>query len=227
MRPLSPAAAELTWAGASIIVCGVALALSQGGRGDPRAGAVGLAGAILVLWVLWGAGAVRRAIRLALPVRPLWALEASTATLARVLLTQTAPLAALAVGASALGAETIPGAPSAAAGALCGAGLASLLAAGRVRRAEEALGRRLLRRPRWGRLLDRRSLYLEPASPAARPSGSARAPWPSHRPPARPQRAAIELEPANGPARHAVGVGVRSLRRPAQRPPEPPPPGSS
>lgn len=224
MRPLSPAALELSWAGASILACGIALAaaLAGGGGADARAGGLGLAGALLLLWVPWGARAVRRAIRLALPVASRWSMEGTGTTLSRVLLTQTLPVTAVAAGAAALAGDHAEGAPSAAAGALCGAGLTALLAAGRVRRAERALGRRLLRRPRWGRLLDRRSLYLEPRAARARPAAAPSGPWPAHRPPPRPPRAAIELEPANGPARHPTGVGLRSARPPAQRPPGPP-----
>jgi hypothetical protein len=141
----------------------------------------------------------------------------------RVLLTQTAPLAALAVVVAVAGEGRVDGASAGAAGALVGAGACGLLAAGRMRHAERALGRRLLREPRWGRLLDRRALFLEPESLSDRPAGSAAGPWPAHRPPPRAPRAAIELEPANAPATHAVGVGVRTLRpRPPQRPPGPP-----
>ena len=227
MRPLSPAVAELRWCGGSILACGLALAVAQGGGGDVRAGGLGLACALLVLWVLWGAGAVRRAIRLALPVRPRWSLEGTGATLARVLLTRTLPVAALAAAAGVAGGDRLAGAPSAAAGALCGAGITALLAAARVRRAERALGRRLLRRPRWARLMDRRSLYLEPDSAPVLPARVFPSPWPVHRPPPRASRTAIELEPANGSANHAVGVGIRRPRpRPAQREPRPPSPGS-
>ncbi len=228
MRPLSPAVAELRWSGSTIAACGLALAALGGGAVDVRAGGLGLAGAVLLLWVATGARVVRRAIRLAMPVRPRWGLEDTSATAVRVLLTQTAPLAAVAVAATAAGGGRFAGAGSAAAGALVGAGVCALLAAERMRSAERALGRRLLRQPRWGRLMDRRALFLEPQSLRDRPAAPATTPWPAHRPPPRAPRAAIELEPANPPARHAVGVGVRTLRRAPtpQRPPGPSPPGS-
>jgi hypothetical protein len=228
MRPLSPAVAELRWSGSTIAACGLVPAALGGGAVDVRAGGLGLAVAVLVLWVATGARAVRRAIRLAMPVRPRWGLEGTSATALRVLATQTAPLAALAVAATVVTRDRVDGAGSAAAGVLLGVGVCALLAAGRMRAAERALGRRLLREPRWGRLVDRRALFLEPESLRDRPSPPATTPWPAHRPPPRAPRAAMELEPANPPARHAVGVGVRTLRRApdGQRPPGPSPPGS-
>jgi len=225
MRPLAPAVTELHVAGVSVLACAAALALG-GGIADPRATGLGVAAAVILVWVPWGAGAVRRAIRLALPVRPRWALEDTASTVGRVLVTQTVPLAALAVGATVVG-ERVAAAPSAATGALAGVGACAVLAAARIRDAERTIGRRLLREPRWGRLLDRRSLFVEPAALADRPAGAAVAPWPAHRPPPRVPRAAIELEPANPSAVHAVGVGVRTLRAPpSQGPPRPPSSGS-
>lgn len=212
MRPLAPAAFELRWAGGSVTAAAAALAYAGTAWDEPRGLAVGLAAAVLLLWVLTGAATVRRAIRLALPVRPRWTLESTAATVGRVLLMQTLPLTAIATAAGIAAGDRVEGAGAAAAGALAGAGFSLLLAAGRVRRAERALGSRLLRRPRPGHLLDRRSLYVEPATLAERPAGSTSSPWSVHRPPSRSPRAAIELEPANGSARHAVGVGLRTLR---------------
>lgn len=212
MRPLSPAAFELRACGVALVACGVVLAAGAAPAGDPRAGGLGLAGALLVVWVLCGARAVRRATRLALPVGPRWSLETAGATVARVGLAQVAPTVAFVAVAGALGAGRAAGAPSAAAGALVGIGLAALLAASRIRAAERALGRRLLRRPHVGPPLGRRSLYLEPVSLAAGPGGATpAAPWPAHRPAVRPQRSAIEMEPVNGAARHTTGVSTPRL----------------
>ncbi len=208
-----------------LLAAGVGLGAAAGAVGEPRAAALGLGGAVIVLWTLWGAGAVRRAIRLAMPVRPRWSIEPTATTLVRVLLVQVLPVAVLAAAAGIVGERFEPWAPAAAAGALGGVGISALLAASRVRRAERTGGRRLLREPRWGRLLDRRSLFMEPESLAV-PGGRTATPWPAHRPPPRTPRAAIELEPANGPARHAIGVGVRTARVPAQRPGGPSGPSS-
>lgn len=216
MRPLAPAATELSVAGAALLACGVVLAGARGLGDDPRAAGLALAGTALALWVPWGAAAVRRAIRLALPVRPRWSLESTGATVVRVLITHTLPPAAVATAVATTGAGYAPWAPAAAAGALVGVGVVALLAAARVRRAERVLGRRLLRQPGWGGPMGRRSLHLEPETLAERPGGTVVAPWPAHRPPPRVQRTAIELEPANAPARHPVGVAVRTLRSPAQ-----------
>jgi hypothetical protein len=215
MRPLAPAAFELRCTGAGLLACGalVALvALPGAGRSDLEAAALGLAVALLALWGLWGAQATRRAIRLALPVAGRWAFEATPRTLVRVAGLQVLPAAAVAAAAALAAGGRLEAAPAAAAGALCGAGLTALLCAARVRRAERSRGRRLLREPRRGLPLARRAFYLEPEVLAPRPSGRPPAPWPAHRPPPRPQEAAIELEPANGPARHASGV--RYPRRP-------------
>ncbi|MGD9573466.1 MAG: hypothetical protein AB7O78_19965 [Thermoleophilia bacterium] len=226
MRPLSPAALELRWGGGLLLAAGAGMGVALDAAAEPRAAALGLAGAVIVLWTLWGAGAVRRAIRLAMPVRPRWTMESTTATLTRVLLAQVLPLVALAGAAAVAGERFAPWAPAAAAGALCGAGVAVLLAAARVAKAERTGGRRILREPRVGRLLGRRSLFLEPEPLAAQPGGRGAQPWPAHRPPPRAPRAAIELEPANGPARHAVGVGLRTARAPSQPPGGPSGPSS-
>jgi hypothetical protein len=216
MRPLVPAAFELRCAGTGLLACGLVLALATlpgAGREGLEAGALGLAVSLTALWALWAARAIRRAARLALPVSGRWAFEATPRTLGRVAAAQVLPVAAVAALAAVAAARASEGAPAAAAGALCGAGLTGLLCASRVRRAERARGRRLLREPRRGRPLDRRAFYLEPEALAPRPSGRPPAPWPAHRPPPRAQEAAIELEPANGRARHAAGV---RYPRPAQ-----------
>ncbi len=219
MRPLAPAVTELGVAGATLLACGAGLAGAGGVGDDPRAAGLALAGTVLGLWVLWAAGAVRRAIRLALPVRPRWGLESTGATVLRVLVTHVLPPVGVAVAAATLGAGHAPWAPAAAAGAVAGTGVVALLAAARVRRAERVLGRRLLRQPGWGSPMGRRSLHLEPESLAGRPGGAAASPWPAHRPPPRPQRAAMELEPANPPAQHPVGVGIRTARPRRDQPP--------
>ncbi|HET6690210.1 MAG TPA: hypothetical protein VFG74_05040, partial [Miltoncostaeaceae bacterium] len=132
-------------------------------------------------------------------------------TLLRVLITRTVPAAALAAGGAVAAAPYGEATGAAAAGALIGAGVAALLAAQRVRRAERVGGRRLLHAPALLCPLGRSSLFLEPVALADGPGGPrpAAAPWPSHRPPQRTPRAAIELEPANGAALHGAGVRPR------------------
>jgi hypothetical protein len=212
MTPLAPAVFELRAIGLTIAGCGLAGALAVG---DPtpeelRAGAAGLAASLLLLWVLGGARAARRAALLALPVAPRWRLEAPAVTLLRVLVARTLPAAALAAGAAVAAAPYVEGTGAAAAAALLGAGASALLAASRVRAVERVRGRRLLHAARLMRPLDRNSLFLEPSALAERPEGPrVPSPWPSHRPPPRAPRAAIELEPANGAARHGAGVRGR------------------
>ncbi|WP_217913028.1 hypothetical protein [Miltoncostaea marina] len=210
MRPLSPAAFELRAAGAALLAAAAALGAGPVWAGGARAAGLGLCAAVAVI-ALRGAAALRRATRLALPVLPAWELEPARATLARVALAHAAPATAGAAVAGHLLRDRAPGAPAAAAGALAGAGLAVLLGAARVRRAERALGRRLLREPGAGLPLGRRSLHLEPLLPAHGPRRSGPAPWTAHRPPAPPRGAAIELEPANGASRHPVGVRTPRL----------------
>lgn len=220
MTPLVPATFELRCAGAALLAWGAvvtAAALPSAGQDDLRAAGVGLAASLLVLWYLWGSGAIRRATRLALPVGPRWSLEPTGTTLARVAAFQVLPFGVVVVAAAVVAGGEVPGTGGGAAGVLAGAGITALLCASRVRRAERSRGRRLLREPRLGRPLDRRSFYLEPQALDPRPSGRPPAPWPAHRPPPRVQRQAIELEPANGAARHANGV--RYPRTPT------PPPG--
>jgi hypothetical protein len=211
--PVAPAVLELRITGLSIGACGAmaALAVEDPARQDLRAGAAGLAGALILLWVLGGARAARRAARLAVPVAPRWRLEGAAVTLLRVVVTRTLPAAALAAGGAVAAAPYAQGTGAAAAGALLGAGAAALLAARRLRRAERVRGRRLLHAAEIVRPLGRNSLFLEPAAFAGRPGtpGAAAAPWPSHRPPQRTPRAAIELEPANGAALHGAGVRPR------------------
>jgi hypothetical protein len=224
MRPLAHAVTELGIAGTALVASGIGLAGAGGAGDDPRAAGLALAGTVLALWVLGAAVAVRRAIRLALPVRPRWSLEPTGTTVLRVLATGALPPVAVAVAAATVGAGRAPWAPAAAAGAVGGLGVVALLAAGRLRRAERVLGRRLLRQPGWGSPIGRRSLHLEPESLAERPGGAGATPWPAHRPPPRAQGAAMELEPANPPARHPVGVALRTARA---RRPQPPGGGSS
>lgn len=206
-----PAALDLACAGAGMAAGGLALALIAGGiAGDPgaaRAAGAGLGAAVLVAWGLWGAGATRRALRLALPVPRGWALEPTAATLRRVILAQALPATALAAAAGVAARPRWEEAGAAAAGALAGLGLAALLAAARVRGSERRRGRRVLREPGRRPPVHRRAFYLEPEPHAPGASASAPpVPWPSHRPPPRRQLAAIEIEPANPPARHAPGV---------------------
>lgn len=208
MTPLVPATFELRCAGAALLAWGAAVAavaLPSAGQDDLRAAGVGLAASLLVLWCLWGSGAIRRATRLALPVGPRWSLEPTGTTLARVAGFQVLPFGVAVMAAAVAARGEVPG-TGAAAGVLAGAGITGLLCASRVRRAERSRGRRLLREPRLGRPLDRRSFYLEPQALDPRPSGRPPAPWPAHRPPPHVQRQAIELEPANGAARHPNGV---------------------
>ena len=217
MNRLVPAALELRTAAVATALVGGARAASlaaAGGPADQRAVGLGLAGGVLALWLGWGARTVRTAIRLAIPVRPRWSMWGPRATMARALALHAAPACALALGAGALAQDRAPQAPAVAAGALAGLGVTSLLAAQRVGRAERLLGRRLLREPRLGALLGRRSLFLEPLAAADRPAGTPAAPWPSHRPAPRPQRSAIELDPSNPPALHAVGVSPVRVARP-------------
>lgn len=221
MKPLAPAVFELRLAAVAMLVAAAVLAtLAGGGADDLKAAGAGFAAAVLVLWCLWGGRAVRRAIKLALPVRPRWSLEATGATVIRVLAAQVLPLVAVVVaGAVLAGDRGVAGVWAAAAGIVAGAGLSALLAAQRTRRADLLSGRRLLHEPRWGAPLGRRAFHLEPQTLSERPAGPASGPWPGHRPAVRPQRSVVELDPANGTAQHAVGVrGVpRSPRRP---PPE-------
>ena len=229
MTPLAPAVFEFRAIGLSIAACGAAGALAVG---DPtpaemRAGAAALAVSLLVLWVLGGARAARRAARLALPVPARWRLEATAVTLLRVLVARTLPAAALAAGGAIAAAPYAEGTGAAASAALLGAGASALLAASRVRAVERVRGRRLLHAARLLRPLDRDSLFLEPVALSERPDGPpAPSPWPSHRPPPRAPRAAIELEPANGAARHGAGVRARPPGRvtvaAAPAPPRPP-----
>ncbi|HMN98884.1 MAG TPA: hypothetical protein PKD59_05675 [Miltoncostaeaceae bacterium] len=216
MTPLAPAVFELRTIGLSIAACGVAGVLAVG---DPapqalRAGAAGLAGSLILLWLAGGARAARRAARLALPVAGRWRLEGAPVTVVRVLVARTLPAAALAAVAAVAAAPYVEGTGAAAAGALLGAGASALLAAQRVRQVERVRGRRLLHATTLLRPLGRNSLFLEPAALADRPGGRpVAAPWPSHRPPQRTPRAAIELEPANGPAFHGAGVRPRPAAR--------------
>jgi hypothetical protein len=216
MTPLAPAVFELRAIGLSIAGCGVAGALAVGDPApeDLRAGAAGLAASLILLWLLGGARAARRAARLAVPVAPRWRLEPAAATLLRVLVARTAPAAALAVGGAVAAAPYAEGTGAAAAAVLLGAGASALLAAARVRAVERIRGRRLLHAASLLRPLGRASLFLEPAALSERPGGpAAAAPWPSHRPPPRTPRAAIELEPANGAASHGAGVRGRPAGR--------------
>jgi len=211
MTPLAPAVFELRTIGLSIAACGVVGVLAvEDPAQDLRAGAAGLAGSLILLWVLGGARAARRAARLALPVAPRWRLEGTAVTVLRVLVARTLPAAALAVVGAVVAAPYAEGTGAAASAALLGAGASALLAAGRVRSVERTRGRRLLHAASLLRPLGRNSLFLEPAALAERPDGPpAAAPWPSHRPPQRTPRAAIELEPANGAAFHGAGVRPR------------------
>ena len=222
MRPLAPAVFELRVAGAAMLLAAAVLATLAGqGEHDLRAGAAGLAGAFLVFWCLWGARAVRRAIRLALPVRPRWEMEATGATIVRVLAAQVLPLLVVVVaGAIVARGRGVEGTWAAAAGVMAGAGISALLAAQRARRADLARGRRLLHEPRRGVPLGRRAFHLEPESLSERPAGPSAGPWPAHRAPTPVQRSVVELDPANGTAQHPVGV--RGVPRAPRRNPPPP-----
>ena len=218
MKPLAPAVFELRVAGVSLLVAAAGIAtMAGGGRADLRAAGIGFGAAVLVLWCLWGGRAVRRAIRLALPVRPRWMLEATGATVIRVLAAQVFPLVVVAVAGAIVAQDRVDGAWAAAAGFVAGAGLSAMLAARRARRADLVRGRRLLHEPRLGPPLGRKAFHLEPESLSERPAGPSSAPWPAHRPPVRPQRSVVELDPANGAAQHAVGV--RGVPRVPPRPP--------
>lgn len=212
MTRLAPAVLELRIVAASTIAIGCARAgglLAVGDSSDLRGFGLGLSVCVLAVWGLWGARAVRTAIRLALPVRPRWALEGLGATALRVSLAQVVPICVIALVGSSVAASQVDGAAGIGAGALVGVGLTALMAAQRVRRGELHLARRLLREPRRGAPLGRSSLFLEPQALFERPSGPVAAPWPAHRPPPRAQRSAIELDPANASARHPVGVRTR------------------
>jgi hypothetical protein len=220
---LAHAALELRVAAAATLAVGVlrsAEILAGADARQARALGIGLLVSVVVLWGLWGARVVRVAIRLAMPARARWQPEAATATVTRVLVLQAVPLCALAVVAAPLAERWVDHAGALGAGALIGAGLTALMGAVRVTRAERARGRRLLRDPRWGALMRRSSLYLEPIGLSDRATAPPAAPWPAHRPPARPQRSAIELDPSNPAARHPVGV--RGRPAPAPRAGEPP-----
>ncbi len=230
MTPLAPAVFELRTIGLSIAACGAVgvLAVGDPAQQDLRAGAAGLAGSLILLWVLGGARGARRAARLALPVAARWRLEGTVVTILRVLVARTLPAAALAVAGAAAAAPYVEGTGAAAAGALLGAGASALLAAQRVRAVERIRGRRILHAATLLRPLGRNSLFLEPAALSDRPDGRpATAPWPSHRPPQRTPRAAIELEPANGTAFHGAGVRARPPGRvSAGAVPDPPDPAA-
>jgi hypothetical protein len=209
MTRLAPAVLELRIVATATLTVGAALSLVVlvgGDRRDLRALSLSFAVCAAVLWGVWGARTVRTAIRLALPARAPWSLEDTAAAVSRVVVAQVLPLWALALtGGLAAARETASG-PAITAGALVGVGLTALLAAHRIRRAERRLGRRILRRPHWGAPLGRRSLFLEPQTLSGHPGGRRAAPWPEHRPPARAQASAIELDPSNPVARHPVGV---------------------
>jgi hypothetical protein len=225
MKPLAPAVFELRVAGGAMLVAAVLLATTAGRGGDDlRAAGAGLAGALLLLWCVWGRRAVRQALRLALPVRPRWQLEATGATLARVLLAQVVPFLTVVIAAAVVAeGRGVEGVWAGAAGVAAGAGLSALLAARSARRADIARGRRLLHEPRLGPPLGRRAFHLEPRSLSEGPRGAPVNPWPAHRPPAPAQRAVVELDPANGGATHPVGVrGVPRPRRIGPPPPGPP-----
>ncbi len=218
MKPLAPAVFELRVVGVSLLIAAAAIATMAGGGGvDLRAAGAGFAGALLVLWCLWGGRAVRRAIRLALPVRPRWMLEATGATVARVLAAQVLPVVAVAVAGAIVSEDRVDGAWAAAAGVVAGTGASAMLAAQRARRADMLRGRRLLHEPRLGPPLGRKAFHLEPESLSERAAGPSSGPWPAHRPPALPQRSVVELDPSNGAARHAIGV--RGVPRVPPRPP--------
>jgi hypothetical protein len=216
MRTLVPAAFELRVAGGATLVAG-ALAAVASAPADPRAAGLGLVGAVVLLWAVWGARALRRAVRLALPVPPQWGIDGAGATAARVLVVRVAPLCALAVAAPLPAGDGRAGViAAAAAGVLGGTGLATLVAAARIGRGDRRRGRRLLRRPGRVDPLDRRAFHLEPQALAAGPGGRTSGPWPSHRPPARAPGTALELDPSNPAAVHPVGV--RDPRRAAPPP---------
>jgi hypothetical protein len=209
MRPLVPAAFELRLFGGTVLLCGLALGgrvLPGAERRELEAAGLALGGVLLLVWGLWAARAASRAARLALPLGARWVLEATGATVARVLLVQVLPVLGLAAAVVALGGARADEAPAGAAGGLVALGLTGLLVGARVRAAERARGRRLLREPRLRRPLDRRAFYLEPQPFASRPSDRPATPWPGHRPPPRAARNAIELEPSNGAAVHPAGV---------------------
>lgn len=212
MTPLAPAVSELRLAGVALCACGAGwlAALGPSGRDGLQGAGGGLAGSLLLLWVLFGARAAHDAARLALPVRPRWRLEAPAVTGLRVLLCRVLPVVGAAAAGAVVGGRWYAGAATAAAAAVVGAGLTGLLAAARLRRAELARGRRLLHRARLLHPLDRDSLFLEPAAFVERPEGPRRpAPWPAHRPPARPPLALVELEPVNGSPVRGAGVRAR------------------
>jgi len=212
MTRLAPATLELRVAGVAVGATGVvgsARILAEGRSGDLRSTILGLAGCLVALWVLGAPRVVRTAIRLALPVRTDWTVEDPGATVARVVVTQVVPVCAIALVAGALGAGRLAGAPALAGGALIALGLGALAAAHRMRGVERSIGRRFLRRPGWGTALGRRSLFMEPRAPGGHARRPPATPWPAHRPPPRPQTSAIEMDPANPPARHAVGVTPR------------------
>src|SRR4051812_48378253 len=123
MTPLAPAVFELRAIGLSIAACGVAGAPPVGGPTpeDPRAGAAGLAASLILLWVVGGARAARRAARLALPVAPRWRLEPAATTLLRVLVARTAPAVALAAAGAVAAAPYVEGTGAAASAVLLGA----------------------------------------------------------------------------------------------------------
>lgn len=229
MNRLVPAVLELRIVGVALLAAGSAATagvLAGGAPGDPRAAGLGFAAGLAVLWAAWVSRSVRTAIRLAMPARARWSPEDLGTTIARALAFHVVPVCASVIAAGSLAADSLEGAPAIAAGAVAGAGATALMAARRVRQAEAALGRRVLREPRWGAPLGRRSLYLEPRALSEVPDVTRAAPWPAHRPPPRAQRSAIELDPANHAARHAVGVGTRTGRAAASPAPARPPAGS-
>ncbi len=178
-----------------------------------------------MLWCLWGRRAVRRAIRLALPVRPRWELEATGRTVARVLAAQVLPVVAVVVAGAILAEDRAAGAWAAAAGVAAGAGASALLAARRARQADLRPRPPAAARAAPGAAPGPPRLPPGAAVPVGRPGGATANPWPAHRPPARAQRAVVELDPANGSARHAVGV--RGVPRVPRREPPPDPPRRS
>ena len=231
MTPLAPAVFELRMIGLSIAACG-GVGLLAVGDPAPETSAPGpraWRASLIVLWVLGGARAARRAARLALPVAPRWRLEGTAVTLLRVLVARTLPAAALAVGGRRRRRAVRRGdGRGGVGGAARRRGVRP--ARGRARPVRGAVrgGGACSTRRRLLRPLGRNSLFLEPAALADRPDGRpAPAPWPSHRPPQRTPRAAIELEPANGAAFHGAGVRPRPPGRvSAGAAPDPPGPAA-
>lgn len=188
MTRLAPAVLELRIVAVLVSAVGAGRAIAVlGSEGSGRLWTVLLGAEICLagLWSLWAGRTVRTAIRLALPTPSRGSREGVGRTVARAIAVQVLPVCLVVLlGARAIDGR-IDGATGLAAGALIGVGLTGLLAASRVRRVERSRGQRILREPRLGAPLGRRSFFVEGSLEPVRGAVSVARPWPLDRPPRR------------------------------------------